>query len=290
MYTVFVCAVFLVVFLLAIENYRETHHFVVVHYNVSSHKLQEAMSPQTVLVLSDLHNNVYGTDNQELLDKIEEQHPDLILVAGDMIVGHTGYSFHATAEFICKLTQFCPVYYGNGNHEQRMKEYTNIYGDRYKQYTDILKKAGVNILENASKTIFLEGNRASVCGIEIPMEYYKKFQHDFLELEEMKQLVGDPISHGYQILIAHNPVHYKTYEAWGADLIVSGHLHGGIIRLPVLGGVITPQVQLFPPHSGGIYRNGETTHVVSKGLGDHTVRIRLFNPAEIVVLHVKGTK
>lgn len=290
MYVGLVCVVLLAVFLLILENYRETHRFILKKYTVSSHKLFKSMKPKTVIVLSDLHNKVYGKDNQELFHAIEIQKPDMILIAGDMLVGHTKHSFQGTAEFVGKLAKLCPVYYGNGNHEQRMKECVSVYGDRYQRYVSLLQSAGVIVLENESVTLDWDGVQVSICGLEIPMDYYKKFQRHFLSLEEMKERVGTSITKGYQILIAHNPVHYQAYQQWGADLVVSGHLHGGIIRLPFIGGIITPQVQLFPVRSGGIYQSDQRTHVVSKGLGDHTVRIRLFNPAEVVVVQVKGTK
>ncbi|MFR8545685.1 MAG: metallophosphoesterase, partial [[Clostridium] scindens] len=108
-----------------------------------------------------------------------------------------------------------------------------------------------------------------------------------MEEEEIESRVGTADS-SYQILLAHNPAYVAAYRKWGADLILSGHLHGGIVRIPGIGGVIAPDFTLFPKYSGDIYREEDATVVVSKGLGAHSVPIRLLNPAEMVVLVLNG--
>ena len=87
--------------------------------------------------------------------------------------------------------------------------------------------------------------------------------------------------------MAHNPVYMEAYKKWGADLVLCGHLHGGIVRIPWLGGVISPQFRLFPKHSGELTKEGEQNMVVSKGLGTHTIKIRFLNMAEVIVLHIQ---
>ena len=125
-------------------------------------------------------------------------------------------------------------------------------------------------------------------GLEIPREGYKKFRKTFVSLEQIEERIGKADSSKYQILLAHNPIYADTYLEWGADLILSGHLHGGIVRLPGLGGVITPQFRLFPKYSGELTVKEGKSVVVSKGLGTHTIKIRFLNPAEMVVLHLQG--
>ena len=102
----------------------------------------------------------------------------------------------------------------------------------------------------------------------------------------MKERIGEPAG-GYQILLAHNPAYVPVYKEWGADLILSGHLHGGVMRIPGIGGVIGPDFTIFPKYSGDIYREGDATIVVSKGLGVHSIPVRLFNPAELIVLEME---
>ena len=94
----------------------------------------------------------------------------------------------------------------------------------------------------------------------------------------------------YEILLAHNPVYFDAYKKWGADLVLSGHLHGGIIRLPGIGGLITPQAIPFPKYSGEMTTEGEQTIIVSRGLGTHTINLRFLNEAEMIVIHLRGEK
>ncbi|MFR2663848.1 MAG: metallophosphoesterase, partial [[Clostridium] scindens] len=132
-----------------------------------------------------------------------------------------------------------------------------------------------------------DGESICITGLEIGLDGYRKFGRRPMEEEEIESRVGTADS-SYQILLAHNPAYVAAYRKWGADLILSGHLHGGIVRIPGIGGVIAPDFTLFPKYSGDIYREEDATVVVSKGLGAHSVPIRLLNPAEMVVLVLNG--
>ena len=110
-----------------------------------------------------------------------------------------------------------------------------------------------------------------------------------LQVEEIEERVGERSGDTYRILMAHNPAYMDVYWEWGADLVLSGHLHGGVVRLPLVGGVITPQMQLFPRYSGDMYKGKDgQSCVVSRGLGTHTVNVRLYNMAELVSLTFVG--
>ena len=106
--------------------------------------------------------------------------------------------------------------------------------------------------------------------------------------EALGELIGNANGDFFQILLAHNPVYMDTYKKWGADLVLSGHLHGGVVRIPGFRGVITPQFRLFPKYSGEFRSEDDTAIIVSKGLGTHTFHIRFLNPAEVVVVHIKS--
>lgn len=277
------------VFCALAECIRELHNFVVTHYEVVSEKLEKLEGEKRIVVLSDLHSKAYGKNNQKLFDAVKRQQPDMILIAGDMIIGKKGEEPTNALDLVCRLPQICPVYYGNGNHEQRMKEDRDRYGDVFPNYKKKIQKAGVILLENTFVNVDLGGVPAQVHGLELPIKLYRKLKHHRVEGEQISQCLGQADKGKYQILIAHNPVLFQAYKEWGADLTVSGHLHGGIIRIPGFRGVITPQARLFPKYSGELSREDGQTLVVSKGLGTHTVNVRLFNPAEVVVLHVKGS-
>lgn len=270
------------------EWIREIFTFKITHYDIVSDKLNSLKEERKIIFLTDLHNNSYGKDNEKLLDAVRSQKPDLILVGGDMLVGKAELPTKVAEDFVCKLTEICPVYYANGNHEQRMKIYPEKFGTRYSEFKSAVEKSGVQFLENEHIDLMFDNCRFQITGLEIPREGYKKFRKTFVSLEQMEERIGKSDTSKYQILLAHNPIYADTYLEWGADLVLSGHLHGGIVRIPGLGGIITPQFRLFPKYSGELTIKDGKSVVVSKGLGTHTIKIRFLNPAEMIVLHLRG--
>ena len=121
----------LIIAAIVAEIYRETHHFRVTRYDVSSKKLSGIARKLKILFLSDLHNHTYGKENGSLLQSIKDEKPDLIVIGGDMLVGKEGASCETAREFVKRLPEICPVIYASGNHEQRVKEDTETYGEMY---------------------------------------------------------------------------------------------------------------------------------------------------------------
>lgn len=268
------------------EWIREIVTFKVTHYDIKSDKLNKLNHERKIVFLSDLHNNRYGKNNEKLFDAVKEQNPDLILVGGDMLVGKANIPSKVAEDFVSKLMEICPVYYANGNHEQRMKVYPETFGTAFQEYKDRLIKSGVTFVENENVDFNWDGCQVKIHGLEIPVKYYKKFCKQTLPVDVVREQIGEPELNCYNILLAHNPTYVSTYLEWGADLILSGHFHGGVVRIPKLGGIITPQWHMFPKYSGELTKENEKYVVVSKGLGAHTLKIRFLNPAEIVVLHI----
>lgn len=269
------------------EMYRELHTFRVTHYRVNSAKLA---GEKTWIFLSDLHNQVYGVNNEKLIHAVKEERPDLILIGGDMLVGKNGHSYAPALACVEELVKIAPVYYANGNHEERMKLKPEKYDQSYPAYRERLLKLGVHMLENDSVILVSTGSEEKVrlTGLEIPLECYTHLKRRKMPEGIIKERIGNRDPEAFQVLLAHNPSYMKEYLAWGADLILSGHLHGGMVRIPGIGGVIGPDFVLFPKYSGEMRRVGEQTVIVSKGLGTHTIHIRLFNPAEVVVLSLNN--
>lgn len=204
------------------------------------------------------------------------------------MVGKAEVSAKVAEDFVCKLTEICPVYYANGNHEQRMKIYPEKFGTKYTEYKSKVEESEVRFLENEHIDLMFETLPVQITGLEIPREGYAKFRKTFVSLKQVEERIGKADASKYQILLAHNPIYADTYLEWGADLVLSGHLHGGIVRIPRLGGIITPQFRLFPKYSGELTVKDGKSVVVSKGLGTHTIKIRFLNPAEMIVLHLQG--
>lgn len=282
-----IVAVFIVYCL--IEMIRELRDFRVTKYRICSQKLNGIKREKKIIFLSDLHNRMYGEENERLLESIRNQHPDLILIGGDMLVRKDGNSYDKTVHFLAKLPGICPVYCANGNHEQKLKELPDKYEQSYEEYKKALTASGIHMLENASETVKLDEVPVKLSGLEIPLGAYARFGRKELSLKEITDRIGE---HGddYQILLAHHPGYMKEYLAYGADLILGGHYHGCVVQLPGIGGVISTNFTLFPKYSGGIYPEGEQTAVVSRGLGTHSVPLRLWNWPELIVLELSGNE
>ena len=264
--------------------YHDTHSFVVRRYELKSDKIKGSY---TFALLSDLHGYVYGKDNEKLIKAIEDIKPDAILCAGDMFNARKvdGEIDYANAlHLMTTLPAICPVYMGNGNHEHKVKEYTAEFGNVYDRYRTQLVKAGVNVLENDS--IDIPEANIRITGLDLGLPFFHKVTRKEMDDNQIQRYVGHSSSLKYQVLIAHNPIYFDNYAKWGADLTASGHVHGGIIRLPFVGGVISPALTLFPKYDGGKFELGDKTMILSRGLGTHSIHVRMFNPGELDVIRI----
>ena len=269
-----------------IECKRELKYFVVEKKAVGFSKLHMTKDMK-VIILSDLHGKVYGNNNDILLKSINKENPDIIFISGDMLVGKMGKEHKEAVSFCTRLTDIAPCYYSLGNHEQRMKEDIDIYGDKaFADYKKKLVDAGINFIENDHLEADFNGQIVSIYGLELPMDTYEKFKKIVVTKEDVEKCIGKADVSKFNILLAHNPSYMNAYKEWGADMIISGHLHGGLIRLPFIGAVITPQMKLFPKYSGEVTLEDGKCIVVSKGLGTHTFNIRFLNEAEVISLRI----
>ncbi|MDE6607533.1 MAG: metallophosphoesterase [Lachnospiraceae bacterium] len=260
----------------------DTHRFITVETKLRSKKIKKGV---TLVVLADLHNKSYGKDNCRLLKKINEIHPDMVLVAGDMLNAKPGADFSKTAVFLQKLAKEYKLLYGIGNHEHRLCLYPEVYGSMHEEYWQALQNKNITKLENQRVQFDEEG--ICVYGAQIGKEFYKRFKLKNMKETYLKRILGEPDKRYFNILLAHNPDYFESYAAWGADLVFSGHVHGGIVRLPFLGGVLSPACRLFPKYDGGIYKEKDSTMLLSRGLGSHTIPVRLFNPGELHAVYLQ---
>lgn len=238
----------------------------------------------TLVFLSDLHEHRFGDGNERLLAAVAEVAPDLVLVGGDMIISKGQANTGAALELITKLASRYPVFSGNGNHENRLLWEPNVYGKSYEAYVGELKRVGVKILDNRTEWV---GEDVAVTGIDLEAGVYRKFRPDHLTEEEIEEKVGKAYGDRFQILLCHSPLFFRQCRNWGADLTLSGHFHGGTIRLPYLGGVMTPQYQFFLPYCAGEFKEAGRHMIVSRGLGTHSINIRLNNKPQLVVVELK---
>lgn len=265
--------------------FYENSTFRIKRYTICHEKIGRKANGLKIAFLSDLHNSCYGRGNSKLLQAIQDENPDLILIGGDMLIGKNGDYMDNACTLLQNLSMKFPVYYANGNHESRMKFNPDKYEERYQIYEKKLKAMGVSLLCNES--IFLEEQDITITGLELDEYYYQKGKKVMMEESDMEDLVGVSDRENFQILLAHHPEFFEKYSEWGANLVLSGHNHGGIVRLPLLGGVISPQYRLFPKYDGGLYKKDGNDMVLSRGLGTHTIKIRLWNVPELCMIELK---
>ncbi|MCD8195662.1 MAG: metallophosphoesterase [Lachnospiraceae bacterium] len=258
-------------------------------YEVRTDKLKKDSPPLCIAMLADLHDRLWGEGQSELLDAVDRLESDLVLCAGDMLLGgKLAETEHTVCLFRELVKRKAPVICANGNHESRMRLRKEVYGDQYEQYTKKLLDLGVCVLVDETREISWGEASILVHGYELPLEYYRKLGQPHFEPEELTRVFGAAREDAFHILLAHNPVFFDAYAAWGADLTLSGHLHGGIVRLPGLGALITPQARLFPRYSRGLYLSNGKYMLVSAGLGEHTVPLRINNPHQLISITVRG--
>lgn len=282
-YILFVTAA--IAFLLILVMVYDVNRFIIVRYQLKSLKVKK---PYRFILLSDLHNKQFGRDNDKLYQTICDNNPDGILIAGDMITAGKGQDMTATLNFIKRLSEKYPVYYGQGNHEYRMELYPDTYGDMYNELITGLKACKTEIMKNCHKTLPEYG--IAIYGLSIERKFYKRFSRMNMEKDYITNLLGEPDNDYFTVMLAHNPDYYENYDMWGADLVLSGHVHGGLMRLPLLGGVVSPAFRLFPKYDGGLFEGKKGKMILSRGLGTHTLPIRIFNPGELIVVELLPQK
>lgn len=238
-----------------------------------------------ILFLSDYHEAVRGKNNEMILAKIREIKPDIILIGGDMVNGKSEKEdFTPAVTLINGMVEIAPVVYAMGNHEMRCVVNSREYGYHWDQYEQALSPK-IRMLINDHMDWELPEGKIRIYGLNMEKTYYKK-HGEKLTVKEMDRLVGRKEEGLPVILLAHDPTWAKVYEAWGSDLTLSGHFHGGIIRLPFIGGIISPKYEPFPHYDYGYYPEKDGKTLVTCGLGQHTIPVRFNNPPEMVLINL----
>lgn len=252
-------------------------------YVIRSPKIKSGK--MTVVFLTDLHDKEFGKNNERLIRAIEEEQPDAVLVGGDMIVAKTKGDTSTVLKLLSALAEKYPVYCGNGNHEGRLRRETGVYGTAYREYRRKLAQMGVTYLSDAHVRL---SEDIVLYGVDLLPQHYThgtpKMEPGFLE-----RVLGRPEPEKFHLLLAHSPVFFEEYARWGADLTLAGHFHGGTIRLPLLGGLMTPQYQFFYPWCAGIFsRDEDRRMIVGRGLGTHSINIRFNDKPQVVVVKIES--
>ena len=238
------------------------------------------------IFITDVHDKEFGPGNGRLFKAIRQINPEGIFIGGDVMVSREGTTLTSTFALLEGLVSIAPVYYALGNHESRMETERGNYGDKYEQ---LLQKAGeLGVVMLIDQNLFL-GKDLAVAGVRLSQRYYQKlFLKNPLPMPEryLCAKLGRAAKERYQILLMHSPLYFRTCRQWGVDLTLSGHFHGGTIRIPGLGGMMTPQYQFFLPWCAGNFQEDGKWMAVGRGLGTHSINIRLNDRPQVLVVHL----
>ena len=247
-------------------------------YTICSGELPDAFDGFRIAQVSDLHNAEFGDRNQRLLEMLQEAEPDMIAMTGDLIDSQKTDLAVALA-FAKEAAQIAPCYYVPGNHEARVSEYPELKAG--------LENAGVTVLDDAQVKIETSGKSITVIGVNDPSFHADYLTGDAAVIDQkLSELATEDT--GFTILLSHRPELFDTYVSHDIDLVFSGHAHGGQFRLPLIGGLVAPNQGLFPKYDAGLYSEGSTNMIVSRGLGNSIIPFRFNNRPEVVLIELKG--
>lgn len=239
-------------------------------YTVESSLLPQAFDGFRIAHISDLHNAQFGKNNSDLIKRLRESKPDIIAITGDSVDSrHT--NFEITLNFIEQAMDIAPCYFVVGNHESRFEE------EEYQSFENRLIDFGVIVLHNEAVNIERGGEKITVCGVDDPM-----FDENFSE-----NLKNCAVENEFTILLSHRPESFAEYVENGYNLVLSGHGHGGQVRIPFFGGLYVPGQGFFPEFDAGIYTDGDTNMIVSRGIGNSVIPIRINNSPEVIIIDLK---
>lgn len=246
------------------------------HVTVASSRLPASFDHFKIVVVSDLHNAEFGTENDSIVRLVEEEAPDLIALTGDL-VDSSRTNLDIAAKLTQKLATIAPCCYVTGNHEAWI-------GKQYQELEKRLLDAGVVILHDQSVPLTKKGETIQLAGLDDP-DFTdgdsSSDQNMWKSRIEQMHLTDD-----YCILLSHRPEAFEAYAASKIDLVLSGHAHGGQFRLPFLGGIVAPNQGFFPKYDAGMYTENDTTMVVSRGIGNSIIPVRFYNQPELVCVEL----
>ncbi len=249
--------------LFSIYFYVQANWLQLTTYQVHVPKLSEELEGFRILQLSDLHSKKFGRGNSRLIQHILKADPDIILMTGDMI-NATDDDGSIVIDFIQNLKGRYPIFYSLGNHEQLAGQYAKEAGsNKYENYLRVLQEHDVTLLDNARAQITLGNTPIELYGFTLPLTYYTgdKVENFLFETQiktvKLHEELGTADPEALTILLTHAPKFFEEYAAWGADLVFSGHVHGGLIRIPGIWGLMAPQQGFFPNTAADYMSKGE---------------------------------
>ena len=256
----------------------QNNSIVTSNFNYSSSEVPKDFDGFKIVQISDLHNKVFGKEQDKLLEKVANILPDIIVVTGD-IVDRRRYNLENAMYFVNEALKIAPIYYVSGNHE--------AWSGKYYEVKERLIKAGVYVIEDEMIEIKKENSIINILGLSDPAFITSSYSEE-TDTSKMKEYLKSWSSvKGFNILLSHRPELFDLYSSSNIDIVFSGHAHGGQIRIPFIGGIVAPNQGFFPKYTDGSYNSNQTTMFVSRGLGNSLFPVRIFNRPEIISVTLK---
>ena len=259
----------------------------VTKYTISNEKIPEEFNGFKIVQLSDFHSQGYRDTMEKLISKVKDINPDIIVMTGDM-VSWDMEDIEEVKILIKSLAEVYPIYYIDGNHEHLAEV---LRKSRYVSFNGFMQELGVTIIKNDYVEIYKGDKSINLYGINLPLDgatglYVNKFQ---LEKNYVEKTLPKANEEKFNILLAHTPTFIKQYSKWGADLVLAGHMHGGIARIPFTNiGLLSPGRTILPRYAAGKFKVKSSTMIVNRGIGTSSFKLRIFNNPEITVITLKS--
>ena len=263
--------------------------FDVTNYTIESEKIPQEFDNFKIVQLSDFHSEGYRDTTEKLISKVRDINPDIVVMTGDMVSWDMD-NIEEAKILVKGLADMYPIYYIDGNHEHLAEI---LRPGRYVAFLEFMQDLGVTTIKNDYVELYKGNESINLYGINIPLDgatglYVDKFQ---LEDNYVEKTLPKADTEKFNILLAHTPIFIKQYSKWGADLVLSGHMHGGIVRVPFTNiGLLSPERAVFPRYAAGKFKVKESTMIVNRGIGTSSFKLRLFNNPEISVITLKSKK
>lgn len=226
--------------------------------------------------VSDLHNHPWG---EKLIEKINIENPDMIGITGDLVDSRKP-DFEIALQFVEEVNKIAPIYYATGNHEARLQEYNH--------FKKQLEKAHVNMMDDQSAFIEKGTNKIQIIGVQDP-DFVEPRNVGGIQSEIVRGKMNELLNSNYfTVMLSHRPEHFEQYVNADAGLVMTGHAHGGQVRIPFVGGLVAPHQGILPKYTAGVYKEQNTSMVVSRGLGNSIIPVRINNMPELVIIKLQA--
>ncbi|PFX89775.1 phosphoesterase [Bacillus mycoides] len=262
---------------ISIFLYLQNNLISITEVKITSSKIPSSFKGYKILQISDLHNKKFGDNQDVLIKKVNNSNPDIIVITGDLIDSKS-YDAEISLQVIREFVKEYPIYFVTGNHEKWSGKYNNLEKE--------LKKHHVTVLRNEHVSIRKGEQEINLLGIDDP-EFVigNRTEGDIVKDEIIKAKI-EMQPDRYNVLLSHRPEFIEEYADEQIDLVLSGHAHGGQVRLPFIGGLVAPNQGVLPKYTAGLYEKQNTSMIVSRGLGNSIIPQRVFNRPEIVVVQL----